>query len=633
MHFVPRFFLPFPPQLYTMLQNPGKTPPTHSDCPVERLLPPELLLLIFEKGLEEEEEEEDKAINSLGETIIEDDGDEEYEDVDSDEESNEGTNAIEVNTKRSQTKILPIQVRVSHVCRRWRNVTVGTPRLWTDLDFTRYSANMLETYIQRSAQCNLSITIDHSPMSASEIRDELEVLELRVRSGVTEDTFTDPRIEEHKDSLLRILDLILPHVKRWQSFYFNTNSDLFLSMMLAGLTNASGGAPELERLELHLFDPAYLAHRIGGDVSILNGNAPKLRVLSYSEICIDLDLLIPPSVRSLTWDSSRLPPQISNLTTLEMSYTPEINNSQQTYEKFAQVLYYARGLQSLSLEDGGPLVPTGVTVEPLFLRSLRELTLKNINEDYVRSILPLFYAPGLVKLVLDFDEDGGDYTNVVAKLVAPMTLPSRPPPDFSNPIYLPELDRNVIPSQARSLVANLADLKLAGLPTSPQVLMEKKLYQACPFLRRLYLNMSFLNHSYAKALLGDRDKGGLPFQMLEEWTVIGLDARSIIAITGYWKYFNLDLKRLRIGKDTKIKDFQMKNLENLVQHVELVEISDDETEVDDSEDDDDDDDDDDDYDEDDSDSDEGDIGHVGDEDDDSDWESISDDEGIVDEWG
>lgn len=613
-----------------MLQNPGKQPHTHNDCLVERLLPPELLLLIFDKGLEEEEEEEEKAVNDLGETIIEDDGDEEYEDVDSDEDSNEGTNAMEVNTKRRQTKILPIQVRISHVCRRWRNITVGTPRLWTDLDFTRYSADMLEAYIQRSAQCNLSITIDHSPMSANEIRDQLDALELR--PGVTEDTFTDPRIELHKDSLLRILDLILPHVKRWQRFYFNTNSDLFLSMVLAGLTNASDGAPELERLEIHLFDPAYLAHRIGGDVSIFNGNAPKLRMLSYSEICIDLDLLIPPSERSLIWDSSRLPPQISNLTTLEMSYTQEINNSQLTYEKFAQVLYYAPGLKSLSLEDGGPLIPTAVTVEPLFLRSLRELTLKNLNEDYVRSILPLFYAPGLVKLVLDFDEDGGDYTNVVSKLVAPMAFPSRPPPDFSNPIYLPELDRNVIPSQARSLVANLAELKLASLPTFPQGLVEKKLYQACPFLLRLYLNMNFLNHSYVKSLLGDNDNGVLPFQMLEEWTVTGLDARSIIAITDYWKYCNLNLKRLRIGKDTKIKDFQMKNLEDLVQHVELVEISDDETEVDDSEDDDEDDDDDDDYDEDDSHTDEDDIGDVGDGDNDSDWESISDDEAIVDEW-
>ncbi|KAJ7228040.1 hypothetical protein C8J57DRAFT_1583541, partial [Mycena rebaudengoi] len=107
---------------------------------------------------------------------------------------------------------------LGQVCRRWREIALGTPRLWRaidielPLDFERLftaGLNILEAWLTRSKNCPLSLSVDtesggygYNESVSSRLRrlggtisahsDHLEYLMLNIRSGDLHWDIQDP---------------------------------------------------------------------------------------------------------------------------------------------------------------------------------------------------------------------------------------------------------------------------------------------------------------------------------------------------------------------------------------------------------------------------------------------------------
>ena len=132
-------------------------------------------------------------------------------------------------------------------------------------------------------------------------------------------------------------------------------------------------------------------------------------------------------------------------------------------------------------------------MEPLYLPDLHHLSLGHHCESYAIYLARLICAPNLKSIALDFDDD--DCTGLIDELV------SEVPPSSRAPANLNPTGDNVVSSNKGKKLANVTDLKLGGLPCEDSCAV--KLYSACPNLKRLHLNMSFLPESFFSALVGE----------------------------------------------------------------------------------------------------------------------------------
>ena len=70
--------------------------------------------------------------------------------------------------KRGSARMLPLQVIVSHVSHRWRDIALATPLLWNTIDFNvrpmnhvqKRTLSQLEAHLDRSGECFLDITLN-----------------------------------------------------------------------------------------------------------------------------------------------------------------------------------------------------------------------------------------------------------------------------------------------------------------------------------------------------------------------------------------------------------------------------------------------------------------------------------------
>lgn len=145
---------------------------------------------------------------------------------------------------------------VSHVCRRWRDVAIHTPFLWTNIYFGFRSRSpkaleYIQTCLERSRNCPLNI---------------------KLRFG------DNGRAQEQKEALDRLcshLDVIIPHTNRWRTLDVHLHHSRSLPILLDRLPSQvailkhirieledhvvepfdcivfSKGAPMLESVELH----------------------------------------------------------------------------------------------------------------------------------------------------------------------------------------------------------------------------------------------------------------------------------------------------------------------------------------------------------------------------------------------
>ncbi|KAG6331764.1 hypothetical protein ID866_7325 [Astraeus odoratus] len=149
---------------------------------------------------------------------------------------------------------LPIEVQLSHVCKRWRQVALSTPSLWNTLRVPiLHRENAIRAYLQRCNQCPLNIHLGPK--------------------------FFDPRIVEVISSVL------IPRIGQFRELVIDTEDRQELYALLALFTHVA--APSLQRLKITSNDPI----RGQGSytpIQIFKQGAPRLADVRLSAIPITL---------------------------------------------------------------------------------------------------------------------------------------------------------------------------------------------------------------------------------------------------------------------------------------------------------------------------------------------------------
>ncbi|KAH8114329.1 hypothetical protein DFH11DRAFT_1593832 [Phellopilus nigrolimitatus] len=578
-------------------RNPKYIPPLGNQCPIEEVLPPEVLAYIFELGTQGEENSDE------WDEVEEDDGDEAYEDVDSDDESDFGVDSMRVGKVKitddtddgegDTAEFLPFQVRMSHVCRRWRQVAIDTPVLWSRLSFSEPPPfDKSKEWILRSKQSPLDINIDVTlPEEAAFPMVGL----VDTEQNTAEDSSKHTDAQKAKETLSeialqdigQIMDLIIPHVSRWRTFELSvsTYAHMYFVLNQLGKCSADPGAPILETFSLFCYDDSedtgferFVFDELRTHFMPFGGYVPKLAQVGLWGVHLDWSIFIPPSERSVE-ALQTLPSTTTSLTDIELAY-------------------HAKDVRPTS------------HIDPLFLPTLRNLRLAFLDEDYASKLLRQLYAPGLTSISLDFDES--DFTEFIHRLVAPKPMPLSPPPiskyqlSFLLIWTLHSESRTIDPSKPASILANVTDVKLSGMPCADA--SAGVFYAACPRLKRLYLNMHFLPLSFFTLLMQQTEierttvngrpveaarivmpegpqlmansasRGALVCTRLETLTVSGMDGDALVTLVKTRKALGAPLRELNVDEMDTVTDDDLEWLEANVEDVNVVEISDDEGE-------------------------------------------------------
>lgn len=149
---------------------------------------------------------------------------------------------------------LPIEVQLSHVCRKWRQVSLSTPSLWNTLRIPiLHKESSIKAYLQRCNQCPLSVQLGPQ--------------------------LSDRRIMDVISSVL------IPRIGQFRELILDTEDRQELYTLLGLLANVA--APSLQRLKIASNDPV----RGQGSyppVEILKHGAPLLADVRLSAIPITL---------------------------------------------------------------------------------------------------------------------------------------------------------------------------------------------------------------------------------------------------------------------------------------------------------------------------------------------------------
>jgi hypothetical protein len=232
-----------------------------------------------------------------------------------------------------------IEVAVSHVCHRWRNVVVNAPLLWSNIQVA--SPAELETYLKRSAHCLLDIRLDFS----GAIWDPEEIF----------------------------FSMLIAHVHRWRHFYIYTDdawTNHHILERLAPLKDIA--APCLESLTVSLY------------------TIDQVITLSVSDIFTKG----APRLSNLRLNAGLFPlPPLINVTTLHLGYRWLTDNY-----RLENVLAYMTSLDILSLDTQWMPDILGSFTE-INLPSVRTLRIVGDSECFVW-LLSFLSGPCVETLVL-----------------------------------------------------------------------------------------------------------------------------------------------------------------------------------------------------------------------------------------
>ncbi|THH16977.1 hypothetical protein EW146_g3750 [Bondarzewia mesenterica] len=450
--------------------------PPASGCPVNEL-PTELLSYIFELGTTQDILRRTEG----GEVSDGDDSDHESElELEDVNEEGEGEGEEEEEEEEEEGRLdLEFQLLVSHVCRRWRDVALRTPSLWTHLNFTEGPPfEKSKAWIARSKGCPLYIDIDCT-MDSDDGQDDGEEVEedeqhFRLDDEEEEEgegetdgsttasmdiefapTIKPPRVPFTPSDLDTIRSLIMPEVRRWYVFECLVEDYLIMHGILQSLATA----PEASQLrQFHLyhyedcedyvtFKPAHLI----APVAPFGGRAPNLTHCALWGVHVD-------------WPRCAF---LSGLEEFELAY--HAKDVRPAYDDFARILKSSPKLTTLTLCLSGPAGdPKDWPRETLEMPSVRNLVLSFLEPPYVSALLSRLLFPTLTALALDFDQ--GDFSDWIDELVRPM------------------------PGHARSVLHGLESVKISGLPCSHRAI--DALYGAMPNVKTLNLNCRHLDQAF-----------------------------------------------------------------------------------------------------------------------------------------
>jgi hypothetical protein len=320
-------------------------------------------------------------------------------------------------------------ILVSHVCRRWRDVAISTPGLWTKLIFGPDSWNMDKTIacLERSKGHPLDICFD------SVVPDDWEppVEEETANEDSENPVAVPPALTVTEvDS---IMDMLQPHVHRWRVLEVQSSSYDVCYAVLRRIADIPS-AESLETLQFYhyedcedftRFNPTSLATKF----LPFRGKCPRLRQLALWGAHID-------------WDGAL--PLFKGLTELELAY--HAHDVRPSFETFKSILQSATDLNTLALCLTGPsgsLQDWGEP-EPIDIPSVRTLILYHHDCRYILDLFPLLHVPNANDLKLDYD--GEDFTAFAKMLCTPQ-----------KPLK-------------RSILSGLEKLKIGGLPCDRKTL-------------------------------------------------------------------------------------------------------------------------------------------------------------------
>ncbi|KZT39875.1 hypothetical protein SISSUDRAFT_984170, partial [Sistotremastrum suecicum HHB10207 ss-3] len=181
----------------------------------------------------------------------------------------------------SHQTALAFPVTISHVCRAWRSIAIGTANLWTTIQFTRLPSihpslmdyEQQRTWLTRSkgAPLHIHLVLNQSPKKEW----NEEVLDRHWFSA---------------DDMDRVLDLIIPEAHRWSSAHVLTDSYAPMYRFLQRSSHIK--APILKDVELyrcnHFYGQSTEFHpRRFKDPFPLFESAEKLESVTLSGVHVD----------------------------------------------------------------------------------------------------------------------------------------------------------------------------------------------------------------------------------------------------------------------------------------------------------------------------------------------------------
>ncbi|KAF9649387.1 hypothetical protein BDM02DRAFT_3113764 [Thelephora ganbajun] len=421
----------------------------------------------------------DKALSSEPIPVVDDDHENsEWEDEDSERDGDSDNDDLSIESVLVDDSL---QVTVSHVCKHWREVALGTPALWSDIDLetgshAAPSYRRASAYLSRSKEYPLSISID---VNECDIDDESVYSE----QSDHQSPMTNVQLRE-------IVDLLLPHTKRWRKFKLTAEDYFYFHVVLSRLCDAPP-ASLLESLELHHFEeelepelhsfpyPSYKTPYI-----LFDNCAPKLQHVSLYGVHID-------------WHNTTF---LKNLHSLELAY--HSHDVRPSFDDFFTILRSSPGLRTLDLCMSGPLgpphewpvflppppqsdhyhdphVPAAFAAkshtldEYMILPRLHELKLSYQSPEDLAAFFNRVSVPSLHTLEINFEDY--EYTEFIQSyLIAP--------PKWQGG------------SSRESRFVNLKEFRLIQLPCTPKVIAE--LYATLVNLETIDLDFNSLDEPF-----------------------------------------------------------------------------------------------------------------------------------------
>ena len=260
----------------------------------------------------------------------------------------------------------PQIVTISHVSRRWREIALHTPSLWSTIHMDENTSypKLLDAYLDRSGACPLDIVVDYQNEYPA--------------SRTFQETF--------------YLHKILSHIDRWHSLWVGATSNEIAYIILPHLRDSR--APLLERLVVFGEEDA-----MGDDLdlNVFMGGAPHLSFISLTSL--NMQSCWPP---------------LAALTNLELKWTARPTS----HGDFRRAMVTALSLRKLSLWAGA--VDFDIT-SPIRIASLESFEITCLadvdDEQECDASIPLkaLEMPALKNLAISLMD--ADHSSKVADLL------------------------------------------------------------------------------------------------------------------------------------------------------------------------------------------------------------------------
>lgn len=259
---------------------------------------------------------------------------------------------------RRYRQLLPFQVSTSHVCRRWRQIAISTPQLWSTITvFSTRSLPCVDEWLRRSGAAPLGVRLD---LYSADYRGQVDVVWI-------------------KETLARIAS----NVHRLRNLFIFAYREVNAYHILQLFEHAD--APLLERLSVHIGnrdDRRELAPLLvsGNNFTLsttFNGGLPRL---AFAEL-----------------EPLRCIPPLTNITTLYLNVVGK--RAALHFDRLAEILQTPYNLVTFSLrgnikEDGWPIHRDRPHIQLPQLRNL-ELSARGVTGVW---FILFFGAPNLESL-------------------------------------------------------------------------------------------------------------------------------------------------------------------------------------------------------------------------------------------